>query len=508
MNPLGIFLGARFIHLVQSKGRHLISYSQIDRRRLSGQPGAEEKVPEEVKLVALLKEEFRKNRIDSHEVALALSGKDIIVRTFEMPILPAEELKTAIVFEAKKHIPFKIEELVSDSQFRLDKKSRRYSVVFTAVRRQLLENYLSVFNQLNMKVVSLEYSAFSLLRIARLSGILHPAVVALISVGCFEGDEINFSVLENGFVLFSRDITFADTSQEEGGNSLDNSMILEKLKTELRISLDFYHRKFQNKLINELIFLAPQEYKDELNGFSREFGLNMQLIEPKRVLHKQMPFSLGFFKAYSVSLYKTIKMPQTLDLLAARSTSLTKSQPKGEDLRAFFSDITLDFRLLVLGVLLCLVVWGWGLKKVLPLQQQIAEIISLRPSVSSVHSEAELDEINSILGNSRKKLSTLEALVKNQLYLNEVFDTIPRIVPEGITLTTLKFQEGKLIVEGFAYQADSRRELDLINLFYSNFKNNIVINKYFKDVAVVSVDSKLREGVLVSYFIFSGQRGN
>ena len=115
MSSLGIYFGPKVISLVETKGRRLINDIQIPQTTIF-EGELEEKVPAEVKLIgiiALFKEELRKNKIEAKEATLCLSGKDLVVRTFEIPMLPREELKSAINFEVKKYIPFRVEDLIS-----------------------------------------------------------------------------------------------------------------------------------------------------------------------------------------------------------------------------------------------------------------------------------------------------------------------------------------------------------------------------------------------------------
>jgi type IV pilus assembly protein PilM len=129
MSALGIYFGTKVISIVETMGRRVLNNIKIPLSTVSlGE--LEEKVPDEIKIVALIKEELRKRRISAKEVTIALTGRDLIIRTFEMPILPLGELKSAVTFEAKKYIPFKVEDLVSDSQFKLDKSTRGNLVLY------------------------------------------------------------------------------------------------------------------------------------------------------------------------------------------------------------------------------------------------------------------------------------------------------------------------------------------------------------------------------------------
>ncbi|MFZ2937190.1 MAG: hypothetical protein WA066_00600, partial [Candidatus Omnitrophota bacterium] len=139
---LGVYFGPKIITLVETKGKKISNTVQIKRSLIS--PGElEEKVPDEVKIVALFKDELRKNNIDAKEAVICLSGKDLIIRTFEIPVMPANELVNIINFEVKKYIPFKVEDLIADFQTKLDKLSRRNQILYVGIKKEVLNKYLS-----------------------------------------------------------------------------------------------------------------------------------------------------------------------------------------------------------------------------------------------------------------------------------------------------------------------------------------------------------------------------
>lgn len=203
---LGIYFGPKIISIIETKGKTILNNIQVSQELITSSE-IEEKVPSEVKIVALFKDELRRNKIGANEASLSLSGKDFVIRTFEMPVIPRSELDSAVRFEAKKYIPFKIEDLISDFQVQYDKLSRRNIILFAGIKKDILDRYLSILNQLDIKPSVIEYSAFSLLRLMKLLNINNKGIIGIISADFKEEDEINFTFLENGFPLFSRDIT-------------------------------------------------------------------------------------------------------------------------------------------------------------------------------------------------------------------------------------------------------------------------------------------------------------
>ena len=129
---LGIYFGIKTISIVETQNKKIINSLKIPREAVSGGE-LEEKVPEEIKLVALIKNELRNAGIETKDTAITIPGNDLIIRSFEMNLLPREELLTAVTFEAKKYIPFKTEDLISDFQLKTDTRNKKNLVLLFAL---------------------------------------------------------------------------------------------------------------------------------------------------------------------------------------------------------------------------------------------------------------------------------------------------------------------------------------------------------------------------------------
>ncbi|MCX5707179.1 MAG: pilus assembly protein PilM [Candidatus Omnitrophica bacterium] len=278
MNALGIYFGPKTINITETKGKKLINNIQIPLFEVLGS-GLEEKVPFEVKAVALLNDAFRMNKIEVKEANLCLSGKDLIIRTFEMPLMPKEELQSAISFEAKKYIPFKLEDLITDYQIEIDNLSHTNIVLFVGIKEETFNLYVSIFKQLNIKVNQIEYSGFSILRALKLGQANESGVTGLLCFDLESEDEINFMVLENGFPLFTRDINLtAGTEGLEKPEKLDSGAALEKLKSEVRVSMDYFHRKFPGKAIQKITVISGDEQRSSLETFMSELAISCKFL--------------------------------------------------------------------------------------------------------------------------------------------------------------------------------------------------------------------------------------
>ena len=510
-SSLGIYFGPKVITLVETKGRKVVNDIQIKRSVLSSGE-IEEKVPDEVKIVALFKEELRKSQIEAKDATISLSGKELIMRSFEIPLLPANEIPSAVNFEAKKYIPFKVEDLFSDFQVQVDKTSRRNQVLYTGIKKEVLDKYISIMNQLNLKINTLEYSAFSTLRFLKLINIANKGIAAVITMDLAEQDEVNFTILENGFPLFSRDITLSEEVNEFlPEETLNPTVMMEKLKSEIRVSLDYYQRKFGSKKINRVFFIANEEYRSEIETLFKEIALPAQYINIGRYLGKHQFFSLGFVKSYGASLFNIIKTNLKLNILASKAKAKAQKEAVVEqiELAALLRGLKISPVFLIIGVFMCIVTLVFGIYNQIPVHKEIRDVLLVRPQVQGILPEASYEELVAINEDYKKKLNTTDNLVNKQLYLTEVMDVIPRLLPNDARLINFNFSnkgdddKGELRLQGIVYLGDSDKELKIVNSFLATLKENTIIKKYFRNVSLQNIDHRQFDKANVTVFVFS-----
>ena len=506
MNQLGIYFGPKKIDVVETSGRKIINSIIIPQSTISSGE-LEEKVPSDVKsieIIAFFKEELRKNRVKSKEATICLSGRDLIIRTFEIPILPRGELSSAINFEVKKYIPFKVEELVYDFQVQLEKQSKTNLVLFMGIKKEVMERYISILGQSDVKISGIEYSGFNLIRLLKLFGYMSKEVRCVLGADLQGEDEINFTVLENEFPLFSREIYLE--GEKDAVNNLD------KLKSEIRVSLDYFSRKFPAKNLKEMCIISSQDYRSDLEVFCQEVGLSSKFIDLSRYIDRKVPYSLSLAKGYSASLAKSLKTNLRLNLLEAKDRKKLFEKEPIQEASAHkeglsLLGIRLDFKFIVLGLLICGLTFAYGIFNLNPLQKKLADAHGKRLQVSNVNSGSSYEDLMVIDAGLKKKLDTLDKLVKKQLYLTTPLNLIPAIIPEGIWLTNLDFKKDpdktELDLEGFAYLEDTAKEFEAVNKFVSDLKQDPGFIRDFPEITLVSVDRKQVDKLILTSFFLS-----
>ena len=510
MSILGIYFGPKVIDIVETKGRKFLNHIQIP---LSGVSAGEfeEKVPLEIKIVALFNDVLRRNKIESKEAVLSLSGKDLIIRTFEMPNLPKDEMTSAVNFEVKKYIPFRVEELISGYQTEIEKVSRVNAVLFEGIKKETLNKYSSILNQLNIKAKHIEYSGFSIIRALKLGGVREAGVVGLLCVDFGQDDEVNFVVLENGFPLFNRDISLS-VGSAEGLENAETQVPAssDKLKAEMQVSMDYYQRKFPGKSIQKMYILANQEQHLQLQALMSDLGIPSKFIDFARIIGKPIAYSAGLVKSYSAAIESAVSTKVKINLVETRTHLPKAAVATGspEDAFSLFRDIMIDYRTILLGVLICLSVLGYGIYKAAPFKQKLREVISNRVKVDKIDDSLSSDQLAGINSAYESKLNKLDALIRRQLYLTETLDVIPRFIPEGVWLVSFVLNNRErdrveLILDGKSYLRDSDKEFEAVNKFLEDLKQEPTFTKYFTDISILSINQQQEDRVTVTSFSLS-----
>jgi len=494
MNSLGIYFGIKDINLVETSGNKILNNIRLPHPKLEISE-LEEKVPADVKIMALLKDAFRSYRINAGDATFCISGHDLIIRTFEIPLLPQSELRSGVNFEAKKYIPFKLEDLDYDFQVFFNKKNKTSLVLFVGIKKETLANYVSFAKQLNLKINALEYSAFSVLRFLKLAGIGDSGVIASLCFDLNNEDEANFTVYENGFSLFSRDF---DLIGEPAGfeQTAESDLIQkqDKLKNEIRISFDYYNRKFPDKEVKNIFVIADKESQQGLKTFFTDSSVPVKFVDTQKVLGKTTGYSSILVKSFAASLFKLAPLKIKINLIGSRLKAARAAAAAGNPL-ALLEGVKVDFKYLFIGAIICIGVFMHGVMRTQVAQQELNDIKNKRVRVRSVPATDNFQELSSASAKYTKRIATLDNLVKNQLYVTPLLNAVPRALPKGVWLESFTLTQSKevpleLVLNGQVYLTDGEQEFESVNIFLTNLKRDPVFARYFKEIAIAFLDRK------------------
>jgi type IV pilus assembly protein PilM len=115
-----------------------------------------------------LKELFSKHKL-SRNVRLGIANQRVAVRTLRLPAIEkADELETAIRFQAQDHIPMPLDQAVLDWQVAGQSSGpegqRQMDVVAVAARRDMLAAVMDALQRASLRPVGIDHSAFGMIR--------------------------------------------------------------------------------------------------------------------------------------------------------------------------------------------------------------------------------------------------------------------------------------------------------------------------------------------------------
>ncbi|MBI5969273.1 MAG: pilus assembly protein PilM [Deltaproteobacteria bacterium] len=176
-----------------------------------------------------------------------------------IPLMPKGELKEALRWEIKGHLPVSIESVQTDFHILhefVEKGVKKLEVIAVACPHHLIDRVLSIAKGAGLKPTHLDIGAFAFWNVLlAFDGLGKEEVVALVDLGA---EKTGVHLFKDGILQFSREITpaGADITRAimEGIESEEEPYLLyqraEKIKEEMGIPDKAFQERIDNKTIN------------------------------------------------------------------------------------------------------------------------------------------------------------------------------------------------------------------------------------------------------------------
>jgi len=169
-------------------------------------------------LKEVLTELYQDTKRLGDQIYLGLQGISIFSRYIEIPQISTKELEVALPIEAKRFIPFPLEEINLTYRIfpTLSRDPRKMGVTFTGIPKNLLLRIEKFFQDFNIKIKTFETPGFALARAFKMAGNYRRGeTVFLINIGT---KYTNLIICRDGGVYFSRDMKM-------GGREITKALI-------------------------------------------------------------------------------------------------------------------------------------------------------------------------------------------------------------------------------------------------------------------------------------------
>jgi type IV pilus assembly protein PilM len=203
---VGLDIGASSVKAVQLKGGR----GGYELLRLGIAPLHPETIVDGVimdsgTVISAIQQIVTENQIKTKDVVVAVSGHSVIVKKIKVQRMKPEELEENIPFEAEQYVPYAIEDVNLDFQIleSATPGSNEMDVLLVAVKKDIINDYLSIISTAGLSVVVVDVDAFALQNAFEIAYEAdREQVVGLVNLG---GAVMNINILQGGMSEFTRD---------------------------------------------------------------------------------------------------------------------------------------------------------------------------------------------------------------------------------------------------------------------------------------------------------------
>jgi hypothetical protein len=497
----GVYFGSKSLALAQQSNGKIKNYLRLPYPREDENAAGDDIFDffqdKEMELLAFLQKALRDSKIDATQLIVSLPPKDLIIRFFEMPNIPRSEIMAGINFEVKKYVPFKIEELAFDFQYRVKQKANIIEVVLCGMKQAPLERYINLLQHLNLDVLSYEPGLFSLFRLLTIKNKIISQKSYIILE--FDKEGANILIAEKGFPYFTRDIKLTPVSGEMKAPE-DFDAVLFRLINEVRVSLDYYRRQFLKKDVDEMFIISSKVSSGWIDNFSRELGLKVSFLDLGELLQvKDIPdehFSdLG--KSFGACLKADKPLLITLNLARSREKPQSAAASFIGSTRVNMEQMILDFlseskaalvKGGIAGLIILAIAYGMGFSKVFPLEKELAVASVQQPPLLPGIDVSSLEGLQVSETQLLEKQRVFRKFVEGYTPFYKTLKGLSKLIPRGVWLTSMYFttEPNQLLMSCSSYAENDKERSGQMNVFIQNLTKDSEFAKEFSSIELKS----------------------
>ncbi len=312
---VGIDIGSHSIKVAEledsKQGMELKNFGMIE---IPSEAIVEGSIKEMEIVSSALKNLLKNLRIKNKNLATSISGYSVIVKKITIPQKGEEDLEKSIQNEAEQYIPFDIKDVNLDFQIlpseikeeAEEEKEGLMDVLLVAAKKDIVEEYISLFHLSELNPIVLDIDAFALQNAFEISNAEQSGCHALVHIGA---QQLTINVVREGVSIFTRDSSYGgvqitseiqnkfETSYEEAEKiklgatpiELDRRPILEDIFSstvtrwaqEIKRALDFVATTFVDIKVDDILLSGGSSL---IPGFSKylgmETGLKVDTLNP------------------------------------------------------------------------------------------------------------------------------------------------------------------------------------------------------------------------------------
>lgn len=443
------------------------------------------------KIIEAVKSAIGKLKTRSDKIFSALPETRIMLRHFTMPLLPKSEQAQAIKFEARKYIPFKLDNLFFDFKIiNIDKEKKRMEVLFISAQKTDIELQLKLFKEIGLEINGIDIISFALLRVLNISyHFKKDETIALLQLSIDE-DIAGISIVEANYPTISRDIPIVQHKE----------ILTEKLISELRLSFDYYKRRGSRGKIKKLIIFGKDNLADLTKRLSEELDIEVEIAAIYKAINGIKPDSVGTTIAAGTAMNGLGRVVYGVDLL-----------PEFAKPKKVMPEKWLILAIAIL-VLIILITLSYSTIVVSSANLRFRTVLNEAKTLPPVTQHMSVDELKKLRDKTLEIIPIFESLLTERIYLTNKLNRIIINLPEGTWITSLEVSnlidsKIKMSLYGKVFLEDSSQQINTANKFLEALKQDEVFMNGFDYCEFGDITRDIvGDYELVSYSIQCGKR--
>jgi|GEM_PF-905524 len=508
---LNVYFGTDSICLTETHGHRVIHHAETAHSFFGDAELLSVANPEtDIKLSAIIQKFLYEKGIKATCVNLSLPSREIILRSFFIPWMTSAEVKGVVEFEARRYIPFRLDELiyVYHATTIFEKKVKRIHILFVAVRKDLFERYRLILEQAGLRIAFAEPSIASITRLLLFKKAIHPKQrVVIIQADQKEGLII---IVNQGVPQFMRDFSLLETTAKNFQN--ETAFLTNRITNEIRISLDYYRRLHTFDTIDKILLTHSHAVPIAAETLEAEFKIPTTALPLRSLINSEEEVELGALSAYGAGLHAAYTYRFKSDFSKAVNTiekpasSHHLSLPQGQP----------NYATCIKLAVFCIL--SLYLFSSLTKGRNDAKQAALRELTgrAGVYESSKTADIERKYADVKSRLNTYKRIVLKSnvsFFLRKIPKYLPNEVwlasfnmtykdnlsvsraPESVSAKSgvstgsaaAPLTEITVDLAGYAYDSDKNREIAHVNAFLANLKSDAELKNSFSTITLSGV---------------------
>lgn len=521
---VGLVIKTRQVELLALRGKRAIASARIP---LEGEE------PQE--LTEAIRRAVATGALTTKKLAVSIPTQNVLFRCFTIPAIPKPEWETAVQFEARKYVPFKMEELVWDYRVMPAPAAKQLEVVFAAIQRDRFLRFQGALEAAGVQPMLVEPSSVSL---ARLLGPANgPPTHEFACLVDIDGDVGHLAIVKHGIPYLAREINLSvaagappasapEAGQVGAAEGQPTDMELQaqrRLLTELNVSMDFFLREYPSTTITRVVLFGEEPL---VESWCRSLAgqLRSPVESGRPLLDRRIadPLPLDFASAVGVAQAgSAARGGGSIDLLkrsgqgAPRPSQVSVTVPAPSKVAALVNSLKKCLAAILLsGALagaIALTAWIAGAGQVVAVQRRLDQLIRVRPDVGWGLTGRDESALRPLQEKATVQLALLRRLIEERVSAAEILDALARSLPDGVWLTTISYNgpldaagrsPAHLLVEGASFLGETGQDLSAIQQLEEQVKRHPKLLNTFKLIQLDEISVQTQQTTRTTYRTF------